>query len=220
MPNIFTQVYYLIQKEFLLEWRQKYALGGILLYVFSTVFVVFISSEEINPPVWNTLFWIVVLFASVNAVVKSFVQESGNRTLYYYTLLSPIAVLIAKIIYNLLLLSVVSILTYAAFILFISNPVEQLNQFIIATFLGASGFAIALTFIAAIASKANNSATLMAILGFPVIIPILFTVVRLSEKALQADVVTAATNSIAILGAIDLILLSMAIVLFPFLWRQ
>lgn len=220
MPNIFSQIYFLIQKEFLLEWRQKYALGGILLYVFSTVFIVFISSQETNPTVWNTLFWIVVLFASVNAVVKSFVQESGNRTLYYYTLLSPIAVLLAKVIYNLLLLSVVSILTYAAFALFINNPVQQLEQFILATFLGASGFAIALTFISAIASKANNSSTLMAILGFPVIIPILLTVVRLSEKALEAETIKSATDSIAILSAIDLILLAMALLLFPFLWRQ
>jgi heme exporter protein B len=220
MPSIFSQIYFLIQKEFLLEWRQKYALGGILLYVFSTVFIVFISSQETNSTVWNTLFWIVILFASVNAVVKSFVQESGNRTLYYYTLLSPIAVLLAKMIYNLLLLSVVSILTYAAFALFISNPVQHVGQFILATFLGASGFAIALTFIAAIASKANNSSTLMAILGFPVIIPILFTVVRLSEKALEAETIKSINDSIAILSAIDLILLAMALLLFPFLWRQ
>lgn len=216
----FRSILYLIQKEFLLEWRQKYAIGGILLYVFSTVFVVFISSKDIGVEVWNTLFWIVVLFASVNAVVKSFTQESGTRTLYYYTLLSPIAVLLAKMIYNLLLLSGLSLLTYASFILFIGNPVEQLSKFLLAAFLGASGFSIALTFIASIASKANNSATLMAILGFPVIIPILLTVVRLSEKAFEAESFGSATESISILLSIDLILLAMALVLFPFLWRE
>lgn len=216
----FRSILYLIQKEFLLEWRQKYAIGGILLYVFSTVFVVFISSQDIGVEVWNTLFWMVVLFASVNAVVKSFTQESGTRALYYYTLLSPIAVLLAKMIYNLLLLSGLSLLTYACFILFIGNPVEQLPKFLLASFLGASGFSIALTFIAAIASKANNSATLMAILGFPVVVPILLTVVRLSEKAFETESFGSATESISILLAIDLILLAMALVLFPFLWRE
>ena len=72
----------LLHKEFLLEFRQRYALSGIVLYVFSMVFVVYIASIKVQPPVWNILFWLIVLFASINAVVKSFVQESGNRQQY------------------------------------------------------------------------------------------------------------------------------------------
>lgn len=218
--NLFKSILFLIQKEFLLEWRQKYAIGGILLYVFSTVFIVFIASQDVEAAVWNSLFWIVVLFASVNAIVKSFTQENGNRAIYYYTLLNPIAVLLSKMIYNVLLLSLISLLTYLSFVLFINDPVQDLERFFLATFLGAMGFSIALTFISAIASKANNSATLMAILGFPVIIPILLTVVRLSEKSFETEFPTKIGDNIAVLGAIDLILLGMSLILFPFLWRE
>jgi len=213
-------ILFLIQKEFLLEWRQKYAIGGILLYVFATVFIVFIASEEVTPQTWNSLFWIVVLFASVNAVVKSFTQENSNRAIYYYTLLNPIAVLLSKIIYNILLLLLLGVLAYGAFVLFINNPIVQLPKFLLAIFLGSTGFSIALTFISAIASKANNSATLMAILGFPVIVPILLTVIKLSERAFERGDVIESTNSIAVLGAIDLILLALSLILFPFLWRE
>jgi len=210
-------ILFLIQKEFLLEWRQKYAIGGILLYVFATVFIVFIASEEATPQTWNSLFWIVVLFASVNAVVKSFTQENSSRAIYYYTLLNPIAVLLSKVIYNILLLLLLGVLTYAAFVLFINNPIVQLPKFLLAIFLGSTGFSIALTFISAIASKANNSATLMAILGFPVIIPILLTVIKISQRAFERGDVIESTNSIAVLGAIDLILLALSLILFPFL---
>ncbi|MEM6698708.1 MAG: heme exporter protein CcmB [Bacteroidota bacterium] len=213
-------ILFLIQKEFLLEWRQKYAIGGILLYVFATVFIVFIASEEVSARTWNSLFWIVILFTSVNAVVKSFTQENGNRAIYYYTLLNPIAVLLSKIIYNVLLLLLLGVLAYGAFTLFLSNPVVQLPKFLLAILLGSTGFSIALTFISAIASKANNSAVLMAILGFPVIIPILLTVIKLSERAFERGDVIESTNSIAVLGAIDLILLALSLVLFPFLWRE
>lgn len=213
-------ILFLIQKEFLLEWRQKYAIGGILLYVFATVFIVFIASEDVTPQTWNSLFWIVVLFASVNAVVKSFTQENSNRSIYYYTLLNPIAVLLSKIIYNVLLLLLLGVLAYGAFVLFIDNPIVQLPRFLLAIFLGSTGFSIALTFISAIASKANNSATLMAILGFPVIVPILLTVIKLSERAFERGDVIESTNSIAVLGAIDLILLALSLILFPFLWRE
>lgn len=63
----------LLRKEFLLEFRQRYAISGIVLYVFSMIFVVYVASIKVQPPVWNVLFWLIVLFASINAVVKSFV---------------------------------------------------------------------------------------------------------------------------------------------------
>ena len=147
-------ILFLIQKEFLLEWRQKYAIGGILLYVFATVFIVFIASEEVSARTWNSLFWIVILFTSVNAVVKSFTQENGNRAIYYYTLLNPIAVLLSKISYNVLLLLLLGVLAYGAFTLFLNTPVVQRPKFLLAILLGSTGFSIALTFISAIASIA------------------------------------------------------------------
>jgi heme exporter protein B len=75
--TLFTEITFLLKKETLLELRQKYALGGILLYVASTVFVVKLSFLKTAPEVWNALFWIISLFASLNAVVKSFVQENS-----------------------------------------------------------------------------------------------------------------------------------------------
>ena len=74
--NLFSQVKFLIHKEIVLEWRSKYAFNGILLYVISTVFVCFLAFKAIQPITWNALFWIIMLFASVNAITKSFVQES------------------------------------------------------------------------------------------------------------------------------------------------
>ena len=163
------EIWYLFKKDVTLEWRQKYALGGIFLYVLSTVFIIYLSFIDIDGKTWNTLFWIIVLFASVNAVTKSFIQESGYRALFYYTLADPLAVITSKILYNTALLSVISLLTFAFLGLIMGNPVRDLGLFLITLGLGSLGFSITFTFISAIAVKANNSATLMAILSFPVI---------------------------------------------------
>ncbi|HMX40892.1 MAG TPA: ABC transporter permease, partial [Saprospiraceae bacterium] len=89
----------LLRKEMVLEFRQRYAISGIVLYVFSMVFVVYAASVKVtNPQEWNVLFWLIVLFASINAVVKSFVQESGARQLYYYQLADPAMLLLAKMV--------------------------------------------------------------------------------------------------------------------------
>ncbi len=218
--NLFKETNFLLRKEFTLEWRQKYAISGILLYVLSTVFIVYISFIKIAPPIWNVLFWIIVLFASVNAIVKSFVQESGNRQLYYYQLANPTAILLSKIIYNSLLLLFLSTLAFAAFGFVTENPVKDSWQFFGVLFLGSIGFSITFTFISAIAAKANNSSTLMVILGFPLIIPILMTLVKISANALRLIQDTGVSKDAMILIAIDLILGALALVLFPFLWRD
>src|ERR1035437_8050595 len=108
---VYQQIKYLFKKEVKLEMRNKYALGGILLYVVSTVFVSYLSFKQIiNPATWNALFWIILLFASINGVAKSFINETRGRQLYLYTLASPQAVILSKILYNSLLLTVLSIL--------------------------------------------------------------------------------------------------------------
>ena len=210
----------LIRKELILEWRQRYAISGILLFVLATVFVVFFAAVDPRREVWNALFWIIVLFASINAVVKSFVQESGHRQLYYYSLLDPVAVLLSKIIYNTLLLFVISLLAWAAFAFISENPVKETGQFVVLLFLGALGLSVTLTFTSAIAAKADNTATLLAILGLPLILPVLLSLVKLSANALRLITDTGYLTDIYMLIAIDLVLLGMGLLLFPFLWRD
>lgn len=212
--------YILLRKEFLLEFRQRYAISGIVLYVFSMVFVVYIASIKVQPPVWNVLFWLIVLFASINAVVKSFVQESGARQLYYYQLADPSMLLLAKIVYNTLLLLVLSVMAFGAYSVVGGNPVKDAGLFALVLLLGSLGFSIAFTFIASIAAKANNSATLMAILSFPVVLPILLTLVRLSQIALRILQDTSYRRDILNLLAIDAILITLTFVLFPFIWKD
>lgn len=218
--NLFTETKFLLQKEIKLEWRQKYAVSGILLYVLSTIFIVYTTTIQVEAKIWNVLFWIIVLFASVNAVVKSFVQEGGSRQLYYYQIANPTAILLSKIIYNTLLLLLLSLLSYGVFSVVSGNPVRAYDEFFLAVFLGSLGFAITFTFISAIAAKTDNSSTLMAILSFPLIIPILLLLLKLSANALRLINDTNIESDIMILVAIDLILTGLALVLFPFLWRD
>lgn len=220
--NLFQQTKQLLLKEIRLEFRQKYAISGVLLYVLSTVFVVYTTlGQGVGAAVWGALYWIIVLFASVNAVAKSFIQEPPRRQLYYYHLVGPTAVILSKMIYNVLLLVVISLLAYSALSMVTGgSPVKQVGLFYQILLLGAVGFSIAFTFLSAIAAKANQSATLMAVLSFPVIIPIIMTLMRLTKIALGLMTDTAYYQDMLILLCIDVILAALALVLFPYLWRE
>ncbi|MCB0617998.1 MAG: heme exporter protein CcmB [Saprospiraceae bacterium] len=220
--QLIREIGFLLQKEFTLEWRQKYAISGILLYVLSTVYIVYSSFTKLEPAIWNIQFWVIILFASVSAVVKSFQQESGQRQLYYYSLANPLAVLLSKMLYNTLLLLFLSILAYLALSLVAGNQVQQARPFALALLLGSLGFSITFTFVSAIASKASNSATLMAILSFPLIIPVLMTLIKMTAAAVTTANPAAIDlrEDLLTLVAIDLLLLGAALALFPFLWRD
>ncbi len=218
--RMLAEIFILLKKEFTLELRQRYAIGGILLYVVSTVFVVYLAFMKIRPEVWNVLFWIISLFASVNAVVKSFMQENSARQLYYYQISNPIAVIVSKVIYNSLLLFVLNLLQFGALSLAVGNPVKDISLYMLILGIASLSFGIAFTFISAIAAKSNNAATMTAILSFPVIIPILATLIKLSAGALRLLQDTSYSKDIMILLALDGILLALCFLLFPFLWRD
>lgn len=226
--KLLDQTWDLFKKEILLEWRAKYAFNGVLLYVVSTVFICYISFN-LSPGfegstgykiVWNVLFWIIILFASVNAIAKSFMQESKSRLLYYYTIASPRAIILSKTLYNVLLMSLLSLLALVVYLLFFTNTIGDPLFYFLAVILGSFSFSTVFTMISAIASKAGNNGTLMAILSFPVIIPVILVLIRLSKNAMDGIDRSFSYGHIGVLFAINAIVITTALLLFPFLWRD
>jgi heme exporter protein B len=74
--------------------------------------------------------------------------------------------------------------------------------------------------ISGISSKAGNNGALMAVLSFPVIIPLLMVLIKFSKNAMDGLDRTVSYNEIGVLVAINLIVISASIILFPFLWRE
>ncbi len=209
----------LFKKDLLLEVRQQYSFYGILLYIGATVFVLFMAIEEPEARVWNGLFWIIQLFICINAVAKSFLQESKGRMLYFYTISSPADFVLSKLLFNSLLMLVMSLLSLLLFSMFLSNPVQKAGPFIGLVLLGGWSLSLVFTFLAAIAAKAQQNAAIMAVLGFPLIIPQLLLLMRLSNAAFN-PILTIPVNTILLLVALDVMIVLLAVILFPFLWKD
>jgi heme exporter protein B len=211
---------YLIRKDLLLEWRQKYALNGIILYVFSTLFIIKISFGAVQPGSWITLFWITILFTAVNAGAKSFIQEGRSRQMYYYVLSAPENIILAKFLYNSMLFTLLGFLTMAGFVFFFGNIIGNVPYFMLVLLLGATGFAAVFTMISGIAAKARGSATLMSILSFPVILPQLLLILRLSRRAADGFELMSGERHLVALLAINVTIIIVSYLLFPYLWRD
>ncbi|WP_158795261.1 heme exporter protein CcmB [Pedobacter sp. L105] len=218
--QLVKEVKFLIGKELLLEWRSKYALNGVILYVVSTVFVCFLSFRSLKGVTWNALFWIIMLFASINTVSKSFLQESKGRQLYIYTIASPLALIISKTIYNIFLMLLVTFIALGFYLLVFDYTPQDMGLYLLAVVLGSISFSTIFTMISAIASKAGNGGMLMAILSFPVVIPVIIMLIKLSKNAVDGLDRSVSLDEIATLVIINVLVAVFSLLLFPYLWRD
>jgi heme exporter protein B len=210
----------LIKKDITIEWRQRYAINGILLHAISSTLVVFLSVKMLNAPTWNAIYWIVLLFSSVSAVAKSFVAESSGRQLYYYGIVSAQQLIISKLIYNAILTVLLALLCLGTYSLFLGFPVGNAFYFIITITLGGIGFSSTFTLISSIAAKSGNGNLLMPVLSFPVIIPLLLVAIKAAKKAVDDLDTSLLTKDLLVLLAINALIVTLAYLLFPFLWRD
>ena len=215
------RIFALLKKDILLEFRQKHTFYGILLYIASTIFVLFLSMDKPDANTWNGLFWVIQLFICVNAVAKSFLQESRGRMLYFYSIASPVEFIAAKILYNVVLMIFMSLMSLLLFFIFLNNPVDNSLRFMGIVVLGGAGISIVFTLMSAIAAKAQQNAALIAILGFPVILPQLLMLMKLS-KAAFAEVFKegAILQLTGLIICLDGLVIAMAVILFPYLWKD
>ena len=213
------QVITLLKKDLLLEIRQQYSFYGILLYIGSTIFVLSMAIESPASNVWNGLFWVIQLFICINAVAKSFLQESKGRMLYFYSISSPTVFVLSKLIFNSILMLIMSLLSLLLFTLFLGNPIDKALPFIGLVLLGGWSLSLVFSFLAAIAARAQQNAAIMAVMGFPVIIPQLVLLMRLSNAAF-APLLTIPASTVLLLIALDALIVLLAVILFPFLWKD
>ena len=217
--NSTKHIYNLIKKDLLLEIRQQYSFYGILLYIIATIFVLYMTIREPEPKVWNGLFWVIQLFICINAVAKSFLQETRGRMLYFYSIVNPKDFVLAKLAFNSFLMLLMSFLSFILFSLFLGNPVQKAPQFIGLVLLGGWSLSLVFTFLSAIAAKAQQNAAIMAILGFPIIIPQLMLLMNLANTVFT-DKTGIAASTLLLIVMLDILVIMLAVILFPFLWKD
>jgi heme exporter protein B len=199
--------------------RQQYTFYGVLLYVASTIFVLYLAMGQPEGAVWKGLFWMMQLFICVNAVAKSFLQEGKERLLYFYTIAGARDFILSKLLFNGLLMLVMSLLSLGLFLLMLGDPLAEAVPFLLTSVLGGISLSLVFTFLAAIAARAQQSAALMAILGFPLVIPQLLLLNKISTIAFDV-LQSGLTSMVLLLAGLDAMIVVLAIILFPFLWKD
>jgi CcmB protein. len=220
MVPAYRLIYTLVKKDVLLEFRQQYSFYGVLLYVASTIFVLYMAMGQPENIIWNGLFWMMQLFICVNAVAKTFIQEGKGRQLYFYSICSPVHFMLARMIFNALLMLLMNGISLLLFNLLLGSPATHPLLFLGISCFGSCSISLVFSFLAAIAARAQHNAALMAILGFPLIIPQLMLLMRLSSLAFTDVFQSGLLSIVLLLFCFDILIIILSVILFPFLWKD
>ena len=115
---------------------------------------------------------------------------------------------------------VMSLMGLVLFTILLGNPLQNALQFALITCLGGVSLSLVFTFLAAIAAKAQQSSALMAIMGFPIIIPQLLLLMKISTAAFSSVIQAGWWQMVLLLVGLDILVVALAVILFPFLWKD
>ncbi|MFA7288140.1 MAG: heme exporter protein CcmB [Melioribacteraceae bacterium] len=214
----------LFNKDWQSELRTRYAINALAMFILVTISVILFSigSEKITPYLTGGLLWVVIFFSAMSGLSRAFVsEEERGTTMTLQLVASPSTIFSGKLTFNLLLVFLMNIaITILFILLFESFTVQNYSLFLISFFFGNIGIAISSTIIAAIISKASSKGTLYPVLSFPILLPLILTLLELTKFAMDGDTVEKAFVEIAVLISYDVIMGTASYLLFDFIWKD
>ena len=223
MKFIFS-IWAVVSKDIRSELRTRYAVNALLMFVITSVATILFAlrEDEVSTDVLSGMFWVVIFFSAMSGLSRIFVSEEERGTAMTLQLVaSPTEVYFGKLIFNccltLVLSSAVTVLYLMVFPAFI---IKSASIFLLTLLLGSLGFASSATIIAAIIAKANTKGTLYPVLSFPILIPLLLTVMKSTAYALDGDSITAALSEFQILVSYTMIMIAGSYLLFDYVWKD
>lgn len=213
-----------LRKDLRLEWRSRYALNMLLMFVLSSLLLIgfAIGQETVGQRMQSALLWIVILFSASIGLGRSFVAEEEKGTVLLLQLNVPGSQVFAgKLIFNFLLLLAVDAVALVVFAILLNMVIEDWSLLVLALFLGSLGLAGATTLLAAIIARATNKGPLLPVLLFPLLIPLLLSVVRASRAALEGGLgFTGAMGDLQTIALFGGVVITAAVLLFEFVWMD
>lgn len=215
------QIRYFIKKEFDVDFKRDGSIASIFAYLISVLFSVSLLFKNKHTPVsYSSVFLIIFLFTSIISSYRNFIKENNDGGLLNYVVYSPHTYIIGKTLYLIILNLMTGFLLLVLFIVWNGNLIENLYLFIW-NIVGLSiGLGALLSLMGNISSKTDGNFALMSIMSFPLLLPLLILAGKLSIAAIQGLPFTMNLKYIVSLYSLDIIVLILAIILFPQVWTD
>ena len=213
-------------KELRAEFRTRVALNSLGLFALTTLVAVAYSvgpfriAAEDRPFLLSVLLWIVLLFAALAGLDRSFVKEEESHTAPLLRLsASPLVVWAGKLAYNLVLLYVLIVLLVPLFSVLMGFEVALMGWFVLLLAVGGYALGVTATIVAAIISRAMTRGALYSVLSLPLLLPLVIFLIQGTAAVSDGSIETVRSSVRAVVSLGGVMTVVSAFV-FPVVWNE
>lgn len=188
----------------------------------SAAFVLLMFQGIMDPvsETWITFFWLIILFASISGLYRSFLSNTRSTQLYLYQLFTPFDYYILRVVTNFIYIVVLSVLCLILLWVFYGSIPVSIPGFMLLILAGSLGFAALFTFTGALASTSQSAGVLLPLLSIPLLIPLLMILFTATKQLVIGSEQDPITLELLLIFALDLLYLLPGLFLFPHLWAD
>jgi len=213
----------ILAKDVRSEVRTRSALNAVVLFAVVTLTVVSYSlgGFGLAPEVHSSLLWIILFFAAMAGLSRTFVVEAERGTERALRLsASGPQIYLGKLLFNLALLGLLDLILIPLFQVLL--PIREANWGLLfgGLALGSLALAASTTLVAAIVSQAGVKGALFTVLSFPILIPVLVAGVGSTRKAMVGNTFADAATEIQLLVSYAGVMITLAFLLIDFVWQE
>lgn len=226
MSRLLVEALAVAAKDLRTEFRTRVALNALGLFALTVLAAVSYTvgpyriSVEDRPFLLAVLLWIVIFFAALAGLDRSFVKEEESHTAPLLRLAaSPTAVWLGKLVFNLVLIYFLMAILVPLYCILMGYEILLVNGFILILVLGGYALAVITTIVAAIIARALTRGALFSVLSLPLLLPLLIFLIQGTAGAADgtAETVTNTLRAVFSMGGIMTIVSAM---LFPVVWSD
>lgn len=210
-------------KDVQTEMRTRYAINTVLAFVGAALLLTLFSlqADQLPPTPQSGLIWIIILFAALSGLSRSFVMETEAQT---YDLLRLHAnaseVFLGKLVYNFTFTFLVNLVTFLLYIFLLGLPVADLLALSLVLVLGTAGLSGVSTMLAAIVSQADRKGAIFSVLGIPLLFPLILILVRTTKAALLEGITQNYVDDFWAMVGYAGVTITAGFLLFEYIWEE
>ena len=211
------------KKDLRIEFRTRYAVNMVLAFVIASLLLMLFTlrAQSLDPTPKSGLVWIIILFAALSALGRSFISETDKNT---YDLLRIYAsgnvVYLGKLLYNSVFSLFINIITFIFYMFLIGLNIRSIPSFLIMLVLGTLGLSSVSTMTAAIVSQADRKGAIFSVLSIPLFIPLILLLSRITRSAFVDGSLNGFQSDIFALIGFCGVTITTGILLFDFIWDE
>lgn len=213
---------FLVRHHFKMELRSAHSISSLILFALATVYTAFqVISGKAEPETWNALAWIILMFTAFNSAARPMKEDQASVISYLHWTVPPHILIAARTLHQSLIMSALSALVLFAMGIFLGSlETEAMLYFLLGLIFTGIALACTLTLVSAISARAGAGYGLTAVLGLPLIIPIILISTSFGTDIISGIPLSETFENILFLCAISIGSGALGYILFPYLWRS